>query len=94
MKIITPNQDYIEKAKLLTNEDAERVHSRMSGKLKRRLIKKKLSELEASAIQLQREEEEQLMEWREECKEQQLEEWREEYSSNSENVDVKIPDVE
>jgi len=94
MKIITPNQDYIEKAKLLTNEDAERVHSRMSGKLKRRLMKKKLSELEASAIQLQREEEEQLMEWREECKEQQLEEWREEYSSNSENVDVKIPDVE
>ena len=94
MKIITPNQEYIEKAKLLTNEDAERVHSRMSGKLKRRLMKKKLSELEASAIQLQREEEEQLMEWREECKEQQLEEWREEYSSNSENVDVKIPDVE
>jgi hypothetical protein len=93
MKIITPNQDYIEKAKLLTNEDAERVHSRMSGKLKRRLMKKKLSELEASAIQLQREEE-QLMEWREEYKEQQLEEWREEYSSNSENVDVKIPDVE
>jgi hypothetical protein len=65
----------------------------MSGKLKRRLMKKKLSELEASAIQLQREEE-QLMEWREEYKEQQLEEWREEYSSNSENVDVKIPDVE
>ena len=92
MKIITPNQDYIEKAKLLTNEDTERLHSRMSGKLKRRLMKKKLSGLEASAIQLQREEE-QLLEWREEYKEQQLNDWREEYSNNSENVD-KIPDAD
>ena len=77
MKIFTPNQDYLEKAKLLTNEDAERVHSRMSGKLKRRLMKKKLSELEALAIQLEREEVE-------------LIEWREEYSKNSEKKEFKI----
>ena len=77
MKIFTPNQDYLEKAKLLTNEDAERVHSRMSGKLKRRLMKKKLSELEALAIQLEREE-------------VQLIEWREEYSKNSEKEEFKI----
>ena len=80
MKIFTPNQDYLEKAKLLTNEDAERVHSRMSGKLKRRLMKKKLSELEALAIQLEREEVE-------------LIEWREEYSKNSEKEEFKISEV-
>jgi len=80
MKIFTPNQDYLEKAKLLTNEDAERVHSRMSGKLKRRLMKKKLSELEALAIQLEREE-------------VQLIEWREEYSKNSEKEEFKNSEV-
>ena len=80
MKIITPNQDYIEKAKLLTNEDTERLHSRMSGKLKRRLMKKKLSELEAIAIQLEREE-------------VQLIEWREEYSKNSEKEEFKNSEV-
>ena len=80
MKIFTPNQDYLEKAKLLTNEDAERVHSRMSGKLKRRLMKKKLSELEAIAIQLEREE-------------VQLIEWREEYSKNSEKEEFKNSEV-
>ena len=80
MKIFTPNQDYLEKAKLLTNEDAERVHSRMSGKLKRRLMKKKLSELEALAIQLEREE-------------MQLIEWREEYSKNSEKEEFKNSEV-
>jgi len=77
MKIFTPNQDYLEKAKLLTNEDAERVHSRMSGKLKRWLMKKKLNELEALAIQLEREE-------------VLLIEWREEYSKNSEKKEFKI----
>lgn len=64
MKIRIPNQEYLEKAKLLSNEETERLLSRMSGKLPRRLEKDKLSTLEALAIQLELEEE-QLNEWRE-----------------------------
>lgn len=63
MKIKTPNPDYLEKAKLLSEEEAERLQSRMTGKLPRRLIKEKLSSLEAMAIQLELEEE-QLNDWR------------------------------
>jgi hypothetical protein len=64
MKIKTPNQEYLEKVKLLTKEETERLLSRMSGKLPRRLEKEKLSTLEALAIQLEVEDE-QLNEWRE-----------------------------
>lgn len=64
MKIKTTNQEYLEKAKLLTKEETERLLSRMSGKLPRRLEKEKLSTLEALAIQLELEDE-QLNEWRE-----------------------------
>lgn len=64
MKIKNPNPDYLEKAKLLTEEEAERIQSRMSGKLPRRRLKDKISSLDALAIQLELEEE-QLNEWRE-----------------------------
>jgi len=64
MKINKPDQDYIENARLLTEEEAERLQSRMSEKLRRQLKKEKFSTLEALAIQLQREDE-QLNEWRE-----------------------------
>jgi len=63
MKINKPDQDYIENARLLTEEEAERLQSRMSEKLTRQLKKEKFSTLEALAIQLQREDE-QLNEWR------------------------------
>jgi hypothetical protein len=63
MKISTPDQDYIEKARVQTKEEAERLHSRMSEKLIRQLKKEKFSPLEALALQLQREDE-QLNEWR------------------------------
>jgi len=63
MKIKTPNEEYLEKAKLLTEEEAERLLSRMIGKLPRRLERRKLLELEALAIQLELEDE-QLKEWR------------------------------
>jgi len=59
-----PTQDYQDKVKLLTEEDAERVLSRMSGKLPRRLDKDKLSREDALALQLELEDE-QLQEWRE-----------------------------
>lgn len=60
----TPTEEYLEKAKLLTKEEAERLLARMRAKLTRRLEDKKLSALEVVAIQLELEDEE-LQEWRE-----------------------------
>jgi len=55
--------DYVAKAKQLTQEERERVLSRMGGKLPKRLQKEKLSVEEAIAIQLELEDE-QLQDWR------------------------------
>lgn len=63
MKIKTPSEEYLEKAKLLTGEEVERLHSRMKGKLNRRLEDKKVDTIEALAIQLEMEDEH-LQEWR------------------------------
>jgi len=60
----TPTEEYVEKAKLLTKEETERLMSRMRTKLMRRLGDKKFGELEVVAIQLEIEDEE-LNEWRE-----------------------------
>lgn len=62
MKISKP--EYLEKVLLLSAEEQERLLSRMTGKLPRRLEKDKLSLAEALAIQLEIEDE-QLNEWRE-----------------------------
>ena len=59
----TVNVDYIAKAKKLSDEDRDRVLSRMGGKLPKRLQKEKLTVEEAIAIQLELEDE-QLQEWR------------------------------
>jgi len=59
----TPAEEYLEKAKLLSKEETERLMSRMRSKLTRRLEDKKFRELEAVAIQLEIEDEE-LNEWR------------------------------
>jgi len=59
--------DYLDIAKNLDHEESERVLSRMTGKLPRRLDKDKLSKIEAIAIQLEIEDE-QLEEWREKMK--------------------------
>ena len=64
MKIKTPDEAYLEKAKLLSEDESERLLSRMTGKLPRRLSKEKISLLDALAIQLEVEDE-QLEEWRE-----------------------------
>ena len=58
-----PSDEYLEKARLLSGEETERLLSRMRSKLKRRLEDKKMSALEAVAIQLEKEDEE-LNEWR------------------------------
>jgi len=58
-----PAEEYVEKAKLLSKEETERLMSRMRSKLMRRLEDNKFSELEAVAIQLEIEDEA-LKEWR------------------------------
>lgn len=64
MKIDSPSKEYLIKAQSLTEAEAERVLSRMRGKLRRRHDKERLHNLEAIAIQLEMEDE-QLEEWRE-----------------------------
>jgi hypothetical protein len=66
IKQIMPSNkvDYKLKAKELNGEQKERVLSRMTGKLPKRLEKDKLTEEEAIAIQLELEDE-QLQEWKE-----------------------------
>lgn len=64
MKIKAAKDEYLDIATKLTEEESERLLSRMSGKLPRRLDKEKLSKLEALAIQLEIEDD-QLDEWRE-----------------------------
>jgi FKBP-type peptidyl-prolyl cis-trans isomerase len=56
-------QSYLDKVKLLSLDDQERLLSRMTGKLPKRLQKDKLTKDEAMAIQLELEDE-QLQEWR------------------------------
>ncbi len=62
-KLKAPKDEYLEKAKTLSKKDAERLFSRMGGKLTRRLEDEKLSPLEVVALQLELEDE-QLKEWR------------------------------
>lgn len=57
------NPLYAEKVKKLTKVETERLLSRMTGKLPRRLEKDKLSKDEALALQMELEDE-QLQEWR------------------------------
>jgi len=59
-----PSEAYVEKAKLLTEEETERLMARMRTKLMRRLEDKKMSVPEVVAIQMEIEDEE-LNEWRE-----------------------------
>lgn len=56
--------EYLEKAKRLSKEEAEQVFSRMRHKLMRRVEDKETSPLVAVALQLEKEDED-LKEWRE-----------------------------
>lgn len=62
--MVAKTQDYNSQAKKLNKEQKERLLSRMTGKLPKRLAKDKISENEAIAIQLELEDE-QLQEWKE-----------------------------
>jgi hypothetical protein len=72
-----PDDVYLEKAKKLSKEQVERLQSRMRNKLARRTGEKKLTELEALAVQLELEDE-------------QLEEWREERRKLNEKLEAKL----
>jgi len=58
-----PSEEYLSKAKKLSKAEAERLFSRMGGKLGRRLDDQKIVALEALAIQMEIEDED-LKEWR------------------------------
>lgn len=64
MKFKSPREEYLLQAKRLSEAEAERVLSRIRGKLRRSQDKEKIPNLEAIAIQLELEDE-QLREWRE-----------------------------
>jgi acetylglutamate kinase len=66
--------EYEEKVRTLSEEEAERLLSRMSGKLPKRLQKEKLTREEALAIQL-------------EVEDEQLEEWRKNMKDLNNNID-------
>ncbi|MEI7429829.1 MAG: hypothetical protein WCL27_05180 [Betaproteobacteria bacterium] len=63
MKSKVPSLEYLEKAKQLGNEEIERLLVRMRGRFARRVEDKKLSAIEAIALQLEYEDDE-LTEWR------------------------------
>jgi hypothetical protein len=56
-------QEYLDRAKSLSREEAEQILSRMRRKMTRRMEDKDISPLEAVALQLQKEDED-LIEWR------------------------------
>lgn len=63
MKHKAPAEEYVEKAKLLSAEDIDRLSARMRGRFSRRVEDKKLSTIDALALQLEYEDQE-LAEWR------------------------------
>ncbi len=63
MKLRAPTSEYLAKAKHLSPEDTERLMARMRGRFRRRTEDRRLSALEAMALQLEYEDEE-LAEWR------------------------------
>ncbi len=63
MAIKSPDEQYIKLAEKLDDASAEKVLSRMTGKLPKRFHKEKLSKTEAVAIQLELEDE-LLQDWR------------------------------
>jgi len=63
MKLRAPASEYLAQAKHLSPDDTERLMARMRGRFRRRTEDRRLSALEAMALQLEYEDEE-LAEWR------------------------------
>ncbi|MFZ4539445.1 hypothetical protein [Propionivibrio sp.] len=60
----SPSEEYVERAKRLSNDESERLLSRMRGRFSRRMENNNLSTTKALALQLEYEDEG-LAEWRE-----------------------------
>lgn len=58
-----PAEEYLEKARKLTKEEAERIFARMRGKFMRRMEDREATPVEAVAFQLEKEDKD-LEEWR------------------------------
>ena len=81
--------DYLAKARQLTKEETERLLSRMGTKLDRRLEKRKVTQEEALAKQLEWEDE-QLQEWRKNLKALKEQEKEKEEKKAKKEARVKI----
>jgi hypothetical protein len=77
MAIKTPSETFIEQASQLDEVSAEKVLSRMTGKLPKRYMKEKLSKIEALAIQLELEDE-------------LLQDWRKNFAEIKSNAEKKV----
>ena len=89
MKSKVPTPEYLEKAKQLCNEEIEHLLVRMRGRFARRLEDKRLSAIEAIALQLEYEDEE-LEEWRERLTEMRKNEETGRVSSSAANSNINL----
>jgi hypothetical protein len=89
MKSKVPTPEYLEKAKQLNNEEIERLLVRMRGRFARRLEDKRMSAIEAIALQLEYEDEE-LEEWRERLTEMRKNEETGRVSSSAANSNINL----
>ena len=89
MKSKVPTPEYLEKAKQLNNEEIERLLVRMRGRFARRLEDKRMSAIEAIALQLEYEDEE-LEEWRERLTEMRMNEETGKVSSSAASSNINL----
>ena len=89
MKSKEPTPEYLEKAKQLDNEEIERLLVRMRGRFARRLEDKRMSAIEAIALQLEYEDEE-LEEWRERLTEMRMNEETGKVSSSAASSNINL----
>ena len=73
MKSRLPSAEYLEKTKQLSNDEIERLLPRMRNRFSRRMEDRKLSAIEAIALQLEYEDDA-LQEWRERWNEMRMRE--------------------
>ena len=89
MKSKVPTPEYLEKAKKLNNEEIERLLVRMRGRFARRLEDKRMSAIDAIALQLEYEDEE-LEEWRERLTEMRMNEETGKVSSSAASSNINL----
>ena len=89
MKSKVPTPEYLEKAKKLNNEEIERLLVRMRGRFARRLDDKRMSAIDAIALQLEYEDEE-LEEWRERLTEMRMNEETGKVSSSAASSNINL----